>query len=98
MTTALILAPIVSQPKSQRSGRTVLFIVAVSAVVIGAVFGYVIGLVAPGAFGHIQFAGITLFHPTPSGIATYGALTTAIILGGIFGAVQFVSRFDTHAR
>ncbi|WP_254538819.1 DUF7520 family protein [Halomarina litorea] len=98
MMMAFISTPTVSRVKSQRSGRTVLLIVAISAVVIGAVFGYVIGLVAPGVFGHIQVASVVRFHPTPSGLATYGALMTAVVLGGLFGAVQFVSRYDTDAR
>ncbi|WP_254535548.1 DUF7520 family protein [Halomarina litorea] len=88
----------VSRPNERRSGRKILLVIAVVAVVIGAVFGYVIGLVAPGVFGQIELAGTTLFSPTPSGFATYGALATAAALGVLFALVHVVSRFDTDAR
>lgn len=86
------------QPSSQFAGRPLLGIVAITAVAIAAVFGYLIGVVAAGTMSHIRLGGLTLFHPTPRGLALYGALATTVALGVLFGLVQFVSRFDPDAR
>jgi hypothetical protein len=83
---------------SQTTGRTVLLLVGASAVGIAAVFGYTLGLVAPGALPPVRLAGVTLFEPTPGGIALYGAIATATGLLALFGLVQVASRFDSASR
>lgn len=86
------------QTRSRLAGRRVLGLVALTAVVVAAVFGYLIGIVAAGTMSHIRLGELTLFHPTPGGLALYGALATAVVLGTLFGLVQFVSQFDPDAQ
>lgn len=84
----------VDTTESKRSGRLVLISVWFAAVTIAGVFGFVIGVIGPKAFGHIQIFGTTFFHPTPLGLALYGMSAVGIILTILYIAVRIASRFD----
>jgi hypothetical protein len=76
-----------------RGHRFVLVIYACIVAITG-VFGYVIGLVRPENLDPRLF-GVIALPPTPTGVALYGMLTVATLLGLLLYAVDYVSRrFD----
>lgn len=64
-------------------------------VALSGVFGYVIGLVRPEDLDPRLFMLVDL-PPTPFGMAIYGSLTVAAILGVLLIAVRYVAaEYDT---
>lgn len=61
-------------------------------------FGFVIGLLRPADLDPELFFLVEL-PPSPLGVALYGALTVAVVLGSLLALVTLVgNRFDRHAR
>lgn len=74
-----------------REGRRVVIGIYVAVVAIAAVMGFAIGVIAPQGLDPELF-GLVDFPRGPFGMAAYGAVTLAVILGVLLGLVQFVSR------
>jgi prolipoprotein diacylglyceryltransferase len=77
------------------SGRFVFGSVLIIAVVIGAVLGLVIGTSTE--IQHIALLELVTFHPTPIGMAFYGATASTVLVGTVLGIVLLLSRFDDAA-
>lgn len=82
---------------SKRSGRLIFLLVWFVAVVIAGGFGFIVGVIGPKALRHIRVFGMTIFHPTPIGLALYGMIAVGFILTALYTAVEIASRFDEHA-
>lgn len=61
-------------------------------VAIAAGTGYFLGALQPKGLDP-QLFGVVQFPPTPLGMAAYGAITLAVVLGVFFGGVVVVSRY-----
>ena len=83
--------------ESERSGRRIFILVWFLAVATAGVFGFMVGVIGPKALRHIGVFGVTIFHPTPVGLASYGMIAIGLILGSVYIAVEIASRFDDHA-
>lgn len=79
---------------SKRSGRAVFVFVWFVAVTIAGGFGFMVGVIGPKALRPIRIFGVTLFHPTPSGLALYGMSAVGLVLTMLFIAVEIALRFD----
>ncbi|MDS0296622.1 DUF7520 family protein [Halogeometricum luteum] len=77
------------------SGKTVFGSVFAASIVIGAVFGLVLGTSTK--IQHISVSDWITFHPTPTGMALYGATAAAVLVGAVLGIVLLLSRFDEDA-
>lgn len=77
------------------SGKTVFGLVFVVSIAIGAIFGLVLGTSTK--IQHIYVFDLITFHPTPTGMAFYGATAAIVLVGGVVGIVLFLSRFDDDA-
>lgn len=90
--------PAVTQSSARRfrGRRVVLFIYAV-VVAIAAGTGYLLGTIHPKGLDP-ELLGLIQLPPTPLGVALYGALTMAIVLGALLLAVNYVSRRYDDAR
>jgi hypothetical protein len=84
----------VSRNESGRelSGRWFVVVLYVTVVAIAAGTGYFLGLFQPVGLDPRLF-GVVQFPPTPLGMAAYGAITLATVLGVFFGGVAAVSRY-----
>lgn len=80
----------------QLGGRRLVVSLYVIVVAIAAVMGFVIGVIAPRDLDP-EFLGLVEFPPTPLGMAAYGALTLAVLLGIALLVVMYVSRYDEDA-
>jgi hypothetical protein len=81
---------------ARRGNRIVLVVYAIIVAVTG-VMGFVIGTIRPQNLDPKLFAVIDL-PPTPFGMALYGMVTIAVILGVLLLAVRYVAgRYDTDA-
>lgn len=60
------------------------------AIFVAGGFGLVIGTRQPAH--SISIVGIVIFHDTPLGIALFGMVTVALILGSIFIIIEIVSQ------
>ena len=67
-----------------RSGKALLIVVFVGAMSVAGGFGYSIGSIGPRALGSVGVLGVTLFQPTPIGMALYGMTATGLALGTIY--------------
>ena len=79
----------------ERSGKRVFGIVVVSAILIGAGFGLIVGT-SPDV-KHVSLLDLLVFHPTPTGMALFGATAATVGLTCILGIVTVLSRFDDAA-
>lgn len=67
-------------------------------VALAGAFGYVIGLIRPANLEPRLF-GLVELPPTPFGMALYGAVTVAVVLGVLLLLVRYVAReYDTADR
>jgi hypothetical protein len=82
--------------EQRRGGRRLVLTLYVIIVAIAGVIGFVIGTVSPRGLDP-EFLGVVQFPPTPLGMAAYGALTLAVVLGVVLFAVAWVSRYDDEA-
>lgn len=81
-----------AEPRRFGGRRLVLGLYAV-VVAIAAVMGFVIGAARPEELDP-ELLGVVQLPPTPLGMALYGALTLALLLGVLLLAVNYVSRYD----
>ena len=86
-----------SETIAQPSGRAVVVLVFVGALAIAGGYGYLVGSIGPKALQHIRVFGVTVFHPTPLGMAFYGMSIAALVLGTIAIAAQVAKRVDDQA-
>lgn len=77
------------------SGKRVLQTVFAIGILVGAGFGFLVG--ASSKVKHTSFFGTRLFHPTPTTMALYGIIGSALFIGVIYGIVRVLSRFDDDA-
>jgi uncharacterized BrkB/YihY/UPF0761 family membrane protein len=82
---------------TERSGRAIFILVWFVAVVIAGGFGFMVGVIGPKALRHIRVFGVTVFHPTPLGLALYGMSAVGLALTMLYIAVEIASRFDEYA-
>lgn len=80
----------------QLGGRRLVVSLYLIVVAIAGVMGFVIGVVAPQGLDP-RFLGVVEFPPTPLGVAAYGALTLAVLLGVVLLAVTVAARYDEDA-
>lgn len=80
----------------QLGGRRLVVSLYLIVVAIAGVMGFVIGSVSPRGLDP-AFLGVVDLPPTPLGMAAYGALTLAVLLGVILLAVTYVARYDEDA-
>ncbi|MEF8841043.1 MAG: cox cluster protein [Haloarculaceae archaeon] len=73
-----------------RSGRRVILLLYVTVVAIAGVTGLVLGYIGPRDLDPRLF-GVIAMPPTPLGMAAYGAVTLAVVLGAVLALVVFVS-------
>ena len=74
-----------------RSGRRVVLLLYVVVVAIAGFTGFVLGYIGPRDLDP-QLFGFIAMPPTPLGMAAYGAVTLAVVLGVVLALVTFVSR------
>ena len=74
------------------SGKHIFGIVILTGITVGAGFGFIAGT-SP-KIQHISILDVVLFHPTPTGMALYGATAAALGLALLLGIVLILSRFD----
>jgi hypothetical protein len=78
-------------------GKRFVILIYVALVAVTGVFGYIIGLARPENLDP-RLLGVISLPPTPAGVALYGMLTVALVLGVLLLAVNYVSqRYDTAA-
>lgn len=80
--------------ESKRSGRLVFVLIWFVGVLIAGGFGFVVGIISPKALRHIRIFGLTVFHPTPFGMAIYGMSAVGLVLTILYTTVEIASRFD----
>ena len=80
-----------------RSGRRLLLVVFVGALSLAGGFGYLIGSIGPQALGAVGVFGVTLFQPTPVGMALYGATITGFVLGVIALGARVAVNWERHS-
>jgi hypothetical protein len=78
-------------------GKRFVLLVYVVLVAVTGVFGYIIGLARPENLDP-RLLGVVSLPPTPAGVALYGMVTVAFVLGVLLLAVNYVAeRYDTAA-
>ncbi len=78
-------------------GKRFVLLVYLALVAVTGVFGYIIGLARPENLDP-RLLGVISLPPTPAGVALYGMVTVALVLGVLLLAVNYVSqRYDTAA-
>ncbi len=78
-------------------GKRFVILIYVFLVAITGVFGYIIGLARPENLDP-RLLGVISLPPTPAGVALYGMVTVALVLGVLLLGVNYVSeRYDTAA-
>jgi len=78
-------------------GKRFVVLVYAALVAVTGVFGYIIGLARPADLDP-RLLGVIPLPPTPAGVALYGMLTVALVLGVLLAGVNYVSkRYDTAA-
>jgi hypothetical protein len=78
-------------------GKRFVILIYVALVAVTGVFGYIIGLARPEDLDP-RLLGVVSLPPTPAGVALYGMLTVALVLGVLLLGVNYVSqRYDTAA-
>ncbi|GGN19347.1 DUF7520 family protein [Halarchaeum nitratireducens] len=78
------------------AGRRVVFLIAAVAVVVSALFGYILGyVVQPNALdGTVGSLGPITFALTPLNLAIYGAVMVGLSFGVVLALVAYASRYD----
>lgn len=81
-----------SDPHERRlPGRRIVVYLYVVVVAIAAGTGFLLGTIQPQGLDPELF-GVVQLPPTPLGMALYGGLTLAVVLGVVLLAVRYVSR------
>lgn len=74
------------------TGPRVIFTIYAVVVGIAALFGYLVGTLASGALRPPRLFFLVELPPSPVGMAVYGSVTVATILGVLLVLVEVVSR------
>ena len=88
----------VDDREPERSGRGLLRVVFVGAVLLAGGFGYFIGAIGPRALGSVAVFGVTVFRPTPVGMALYGMTVTGLVLGVFYVGARLASRRENTSK
>lgn len=80
----------VEEPARSLSGRSLVLFIYVTVVAIAAFTGFVLGAINPRDLDP-QLFGFIAMPPTPFGMAAYGAITLATLLGVLLLGVVYVS-------
>lgn len=78
--------------RADYSGRSVVFTIYCVAIGVAGVMGFLLGMIGPDALRSVKLFFLIEMPPTPLGLAIYGMVTLATILGVLLLAVRFVSR------
>ncbi len=78
--------------RADYSGRSVVFVIYLVAVGVAGVMGFLLGMVGPDALRSVRLFFLIEMPPTPLGLAVYGMVTLATILGVLLLAVRFIAR------
>lgn len=73
-------------------GPRVILLIYVVVVAIATGTGFIIGAIGPVGLRPPAFLGVLEFPPTPLGMAAYGGMTLALLLGVLLLGVMYVSR------
>lgn len=78
-------------------GKRFVVLIYVGLIAVTGVFGYIIGLARPQDLNP-RLLGVISLPPTPGGVALYGMVTVALVLGVLLVGVSYVAeRYDTAA-
>ena len=88
----------VDDREPERSGRGLLCVVFVGAVLLAGGFGYFIGAIGPQALESVSVFGVTVFRPTPVGMALYGMTVTGLVLGVFYVGARLASRRENTSK
>jgi uncharacterized integral membrane protein len=88
----------VDDREPERSGRGLLRVVFVGAVLLAGGFGYFIGAIGPQALESVAVFGVTVFRPTPVGMALYGMTVTGLVLGVFYVGARLASRRENTSK
>lgn len=69
-----------------------MFVIYVAAIGIAGAMGFLLGMIGPDALRSVKLFLLVEIPPTPLGLAVYGMVTLATILGVLLLAVRFVAR------
>ncbi len=75
------------------SGQRTVIAIYVGLVVFAAVMGYIIGITVED-LESVALLGVISVPPTPWGLAVYGSVTIALVLGVLLLAVRYVAPSD----
>lgn len=78
--------------RADYSGRSVVLVIYLVAVGVAGVMGFLLGMIGPNALRSVRLFFLIEMPPTPLGLAVYGMVTLATILGVLLLAVRFVAR------
>jgi hypothetical protein len=85
--------------QANHSGPKVVLAVYFAAIGVAGAMGFLLGMVGPDALRSVRLFFLIEIPPTPLGLAVYGMVTLATILGVLLLAVRFVSqRYDNRDR
>lgn len=79
----------------QVAGRHVVVTIYVGLVVLAGLMGFILGIIIED-LQEVALFGLIPIPPTPIGLATYGAVTIAVVLGALLLLVRYVAP-DTGA-
>ena len=88
----------VDDREPERSGRGLLRVVFVGAVLLAGGFGYFIGAIGPQALESVAVFGVTVFRPTPVGMALYGMTVTGLVLSVFYVGARLASRRENTSK
>jgi hypothetical protein len=80
----------VDEPTAGLSGRQVVILIYIIVVAIAGITGFILGVIGPQDLDP-QLFGFIAMPPTPVGMAAYGAITLATVLGVLLSGVIYVS-------
>jgi hypothetical protein len=78
----------------ESSGRRVLLTVAGVVVVLAGIIGFFVGSNSAESSPTFEVFGTLALPASPASGALYGMVLAGVVMGGLFAAVQFASRYD----
>jgi hypothetical protein len=76
----------------ETSGKRVILAIYVVVVALAGFTGFALGYIGPRGLKPVSYLGLVEFQPTPFGLAAYGSLTLATVLGVMLALVMYVSK------